>query len=286
MRKDNRGYDLKQVFLGAEGTLGVISAATLKLFPLPRKSLTALVAVRDPAAATHLLSRFRSDSGETVSSFEYLHRTCLDLVLSHVSGTSDPLAERHDHYVLMELASGREDDDLSALVERVLASALEAEEVADAVIASSEAQARQLWRLRETIPEAQKHAGGCIKHDVSVPVASVAKFLDQATEASRTALPEVRVAPFGHLGDGNIHFNLTQPLGADAAAFVSRGPEITPRVHDIAAGLGGSFSAEHGIGQLKRSELRHYKSEVELDLMRTIKGALDPQGLMNRGKVL
>jgi FAD/FMN-containing dehydrogenase len=286
LRKDNRGYDLKQLFLGAEGTLGIITAAVLKLFPQPNERCTAFVAVADPGAATRLLARFREASGDAVTSFEYLHRTCLDLVLEHLPGSADPFAQHHRHYVLVELSSGERDGGLQALAERDLGEALEAGEVLDAVIAASAAQAERLWALRESIPEAQKLAGASIKHDVSVPVSRVPEFLAKATALVEQAIPGVRVAPFGHLGDGNVHFNLTQPANGQPAAFLAQGERITAAVHELAAALDGSFSAEHGIGRLKKEELRRYKAPVELSLMAALKQALDPKGIMNPGKVL
>ena len=286
LRKDNTGYDVKQLFLGAEGTLGIITAAVLKLFSRPAQSCTLFTAVADPEAATRLLSRFRESSGDSVTSFEYLHRTCLDLVLEQVAGNSDPFQEVHRHYVLIELASGQQGDGLSALAEAVLGEALEAGEALDAVVATSAAQAERLWALREGIPEAQKHAGGCIKHDISVPVSRVPEFLAKATALAEQAIPDVRVAPFGHLGDGNIHFNLTQPLGADPATFLAHGEGVSTAIHDLAMALDGSFSAEHGIGLLKKAELRRYRTAEELSLMFAVKQALDPKGVMNPGKVL
>jgi D-lactate dehydrogenase (cytochrome) len=286
LRKDNRGYDLKQLFLGAEGTLGIITAAVLKLFPQPSESWTALVAVADPAAATRLLARFRDRTGDAVTSFEYLNRICLELVFEHLPGTADPFERPYQHYVLADLASGRGDGGLRDLAEIVLGEALEAGEALDAVIAASAAQAERLWALRESIPEAQRLAGGCIKHDVSVPVSRVPEFLAKATALAEQTIAGVRVAPFGHLGDGNVHFNLTQPRQAERAAFLAHSDSITDAVHALAAELDGSFSAEHGIGRLKRNDLRRYKSPVELSLMDTLKQALDPKGIMNPDKVL
>ena len=286
LRKDNTGYDLKQLFVGAEGTLGIITAAVLKLFPLPRQTCTVLAAVAAPPAATRLLSQVRDATGDAVSSFEYMTRSCLELVLEHIPDTSDPLAESHAHYVLIELTSGQSGSHLQELAERALAEAFESGDVLDAVIASSEAQAAKLWQLRESIPEAQKHAGGCIKHDVSVPVSKVPDFLAEATRLAEQAIPGVRVAPFGHLGDGNIHFNLTQPRGADRDAFLAETAAVGHLIHDLAASMKGSFSAEHGIGRLKKDELRRYGTQVELDLMARVKQALDPDGLMNPGRVL
>jgi FAD/FMN-containing dehydrogenase len=286
LRKDNTGYDLKQLFLGAEGTLGIITAAALKLFPRPRETCTALVAVADVAAAADLLARLRAASGDGITSFEYMHRTCLDLVLEQIPGTSDPLDERYLHYVLIELASGRADGGLQAMAEEVLGAAFEDAIALNAVIAASEAQAQALWRLRETVPEALKLAGGCIRHDVSVPVSAVPDFIEQAVALAEAAIPGVRAAPFGHLGDGNIHFNLSQPVGADRAAFVALTERVTPAVYELVASFEGSFSAEHGIGRLKKPELGRFKGPVALDLMATIKRALDPAGIMNPGKVV
>jgi len=286
LRKDNTGYDVKQLFLGAEGTLGIITAAVLKLFARPAQSCTLFTAVADPEAATRLLSRFRERSGDSVTSFEYLHRICLDLVLEQLAGNSDPFKEAYQHYVLIELAAGQKGDGLSALAEAVLGEALEAGEALDAVIAASEAQAGRLWTLRERIPEAQKRAGACIKHDISVPVSRVPEFLAKATALAEQAIPDVRVAPFGHLGDGNIHFNLTQPRGADPAAFLAHGERISAAIHDLAMAFDGSFSAEHGIGVLKKAELRRYRTSEELSLMSAVKQALDPEGIMNPGKIL
>jgi FAD/FMN-containing dehydrogenase len=286
LRKDNRGYDLKQLFLGAEGTLGIITAAVLKLFPQPGESCTALVAVADQASATGLLARFRDRTGDAVTSFEYLSRISLDLVLEHLPDTTDPFDRPYAHYVLVELASGRGDGELRDLAETVLAEAFEAGAALDAVIAASAAQGERLWALREGIPEAQKRAGACIKHDVSVPVSRVPEFLARATALAEQSIPGVRVAPFGHLGDGNVHFNLTQPRQTEPAAFLARSDRITDAIHALAAELDGSFSAEHGIGRLKKGDLRRYKTPVELSLMEALKQTLDPKGIMNPGKVL
>ena len=286
LRKDNTGYDLKQLFLGAEGTLGVITAAVLKLFPRPLATETALIAVRDPAAATRLLARLRTASGDAVTSFEYIHRAALEVVLAHIPDTADPFQAPHRHYVLVELAGAEAGAALRAALEATLAEALDAGEVLDAVIADSGAQAQRLWRLREAISEAQAKAGPCIKHDVSVPVSRVAEFLERAGRAVAQAMPEAIVMPFGHVGDGNVHFNLTLAPGGDGDAFLAQTEAVAELVHDVAVALDGSFSAEHGIGVMKRAALRHYKSSVELDLMRRIKTALDPKGIMNPGKLL
>ena len=285
LRKDNTGYDLKQLFLGAEGSLGVVTAAVLKLFPLPTDSATALVAMADVEAAPRLLATLREASGDTITAFEYMHRACLDILAAYTD-LGDPFQEVHQHYALVELTSSRRDAGLGPLLERALETAFDDGVAVDAVIASSGAQAQRLWRMRESLPEAQKNLGVGIKHDVSVPVSRVPEFIVRATRYCEDAIPGVRVVAFGHVGDGNVHFNVMQPDGADAAAFLARGAEITTRVHDLAAELHGSFSAEHGIGVLKKHELERYKSPVELNLMRALKHTLDPNNIMNPGKVV
>jgi FAD/FMN-containing dehydrogenase len=285
LRKDNTGYDLKQLFLGAEGSLGIVTAAVLKLFPLPVDSATALVAMPDVQAAPRLLAMLREASGDAISTFEYMHRACLDILAAYTD-LGDPFDEVYQHYALVELTSSRRDAALGALLERALESAFDDGVAVDAVIASSVAQAERLWRMRETLPEAQKNLGAGIKHDVSVPVSRVPEFILRATRYCEDAVAGARVVAFGHIGDGNVHFNLMQPEGADVAAFLARGAEITTRVHDFAAELEGSFSAEHGIGVLKKPDLERYKSPVELNLMRALKRTLDPDNIMNPGKVL
>ena len=286
LRKNNTGYDLKNLFIGAEGTLGIITAAVLKLFPAVKDKCVCWLAVPSPEAALKLLARMRAASGECVTSFEYIQRNCIDMVLAHVDGTTDPLEERYDHYVLCELTSARNEAGLQKLAESALEGAFEAEEVLDGTIAASEAQSAALWRLRETIPEATKKAGATIKHDVSVPVSIVPQFLAEATPLVEAELPGVRVTPFGHLGDGNIHYNLSQPEGGDAKAFLAESERINSLVHDLVHGLGGSFSAEHGVGALKKAELLAYQSPEAVELMRAIKAVVDPEGLMNPGKLL
>lgn len=280
LRKDNTGYDLKQLFIGAEGTLGIITAASLKLYPRPVETCTAFVALADSAAAVKLLARTKNASGDGTTTFEYIDRACLDLVFAMHTDLADPFAEPHAHYALIEMSANQD------IAERVLGDAFEAEEILDAVIAVSGAQAANLWKLRESIPEAQNHAGGVIRHDVSVPVSRVPEFLARARVAADETIAGIRVAPFGHIGDGNIHFNLVQPEGAARADFLDQTHDIEVKVHDIATDLDGSFSAEHGIGQLKRDELTRYKQPAEREMMLRIKAALDPQGLMNPGKVL
>ncbi len=286
LRKDNTGYDLKHLFLGAEGTLGIVTAAVCKLFPKPQETCTVMIAVRDPQAATETLSKLRTASSDGVASFEYMHRDCLDMVFANIPDTSDPFEERYEHYALAELISGRKDGRLQSTVEDALGEAFESGAVLNAVLAASGQQANLLWRLRETIPESQKHHGGCIKHDVSVPVSSVPVFLERATAAAKREIAGVHVVPFGHMGDGNIHFNLSQPDGENRETFIARTDHIEEIIHDIAVGLDGSFSAEHGVGVLKKGELYRYKSDVELSLMRAVKDVFDPSGVMNRGKVI
>jgi len=286
LRKDNTGYDLKQLFLGAEGTLGIITAAVLKLFPRPRGVATALVALRDLAAAPELLARARAASGDAVVAFELMSGFCLDLVLRHVPGTANPLSRRFDQLVLLELAGAEAGGGLSERLERLLAQALEAGLIRDAAVAASEAQRASLWRLRESLPEAQKHEGASIKHDIAVPVSAVPAFIDEASRRVAAELPGIRVVAFGHAGDGNIHFNLSQPEGADGAAFLAQWGRFNRIVHDIALSFGGTISAEHGIGRLKREELVRTAAPLEIEVMRRLKAALDPLGILNPGKVI
>jgi FAD/FMN-containing dehydrogenase len=286
LRKNNTGYDLKHLFIGAEGTLGFITAAVLKLFPRPKQVETGFLAVRDPDAAIELLASLRSASGDSLSAFELMPRIALDFALKHVAGTIDPLSEPFPWYVLLELSTGTGGDAFRETIEEALGEAMEAGLVQDATLASSEAQAKQLWFIREAIVEAQKYEGGSIKHDISIPVSCVGSFIAQATEAVERTIPGARPVPFGHVGDGNIHFNVNQPVDADTEAYLAQWDKLNEVVHDIVLSMDGSISAEHGIGTFKREELQRVKSPVELDLMRRIKATLDPQGLMNPGKVL
>jgi FAD/FMN-containing dehydrogenase len=286
LRKDNTGYDLKHLFIGAEGTLGVITAAVLKLFPRPRSSATAWVAVRDPGAAVLLLDRLRAACGERVTGFEMVGRAALALVLRHIPGARDPLPRAADWYVLVELADTLEGVDLGGMLQRILAEAAEEGGVLDAAIAQDIAQARRLWQLRESVSEAQRIEGVSIKHDIAVPTSRVPEFMLRADAAVARVFPGVRIVNFGHIGDGNLHYNLSKPETAANSDFIARTDEVNRVVHDIVADLGGSISAEHGLGQLKRGEILRYKSEVELEMMRAVKRALDPHHLMNPGKVL
>jgi len=286
LRKDNTGYDLKQLFIGAEGTLGVVTAAVLKLFPRPQDVQTAFVALRDLDAAIELLAAARMASGDAVTSLELIPRLALDFAIRHVGGVADPLREVYENYVLVEFSGSRPEGGMAANMEAFLADAFEKGLVLDAAIAQSEAQRAEMWRIREAIVEAQKFEGGSIKHDVSVPVDRSPDFIRRAVAAVEAAMPGIRPLPFGHIGDGNIHFNLSQPPDMDRDAFLARWGEMNRIVHDIVAGLGGSISAEHGLGRLKREEIARYKSALEIELMRSVKAALDQQGIMNPGKVV
>ena len=286
LRKDNTGYDLKQLFIGAEGTLGIITAAVLKLFPKPQAVEAAFAAVPSVAAAVELLAAAKARSGGQVTGFELMPRIGLDFVLRHIPNTRDPLAGRHAWYVLVELSSGQGGEALRQMLEAVLAEGMRRGLVVDATIAASRAQADQFWRLRDGLAEAQKPEGGSIKCDISVPVSRIAEFIARAGAAVEALVPGVRLVSFGHIGDGNVHFNSSQPVGADTAAFLARWPEVTGAVHAIAAELGGSISAEHGLGRLKRDEITRFKPAVEIELMRTLKRALDPRGILNPGKVV
>ena len=283
LRKNNTGYDLKHLFIGAEGTLGVITAAVLKLFPLPAGREVALAALANADAALELFHLAGRDRTDTLTAFEYINRQSLALAAAHIEGVSDPFQGPHDCYALIELSGA---GDLRQALETLLAEAMGSGIVEDAVIAASGAQAADLWRIRETIPEAQINAGASVKHDVSVPVSRVPEFLEKAEEIVTGKMAGVRVVAFGHLGDGNIHFNLSQPEDMDGEAFLDQWGDFNRLVHDLVAGMGGSFSAEHGIGQLKKDDLRRYKSAVELELMETLKRSLDPNNIMNPGKVL
>ncbi len=286
LRKDNTGYDLKQLFIGAEGTLGIITAATLKLFAKPRQSVTAWLAVAGPAAAVALLARLRGVAGDRVTAFELISRPSLALVLQHIPGARDPLAQPHPWYVLVELTDTLVSFDLAGVLETELAAAIAEGAVIDGTLAASETQAAALWRLRENISEAQKREGVSIKHDISVPVSAIPEFLERADAALEACYPGLRIVAFGHVGDGNLHYNQSRPSQDENAAFIARTDEVGRIVHDLVHELGGSISAEHGIGQLKRPLLPTYKSTIELDLMRRIKQAFDPEGRMNPGKVL
>jgi FAD/FMN-containing dehydrogenase len=284
LRKDNTGYDLKNLFIGAEGTLGIITAATLKLFPAPRSVATAFAGLASPQKALDLLALARRFAGAAITSFELIPRIGLDFVLAHANGR-DPLSAAHAWYGLIEISSQMAtglDDVLTSLLEAALDQGI----IEDASVAANGAQRQAFWLLRESLSEVQGKEGGSIKHDVSVPVSATPAFLAQAGEAVARFMPGARVVAFGHLGDGNIHFNVSQPIGADIKAFLAQWKAMNDVVHEIVRQFGGSISAEHGIGQLKRDLLRQTKDPVALDLMRTLKSTLDPRGILNPGKVL
>jgi FAD/FMN-containing dehydrogenase len=285
LRKDNTGYDLKQLFVGAEGTLGIITAAVLKLFAKPAQRVTAFVALENPAAALSLLGRMQDATGGLIAAFELVPRLGVDLVVAHIPQTTDPLRERSSWYVLIEATSARLFD-LDNAVRQGLGDALEAGLVTDAVIAASEAQRENLWRLRESLSESQKREGASIKHDVSLPLARIPEFLETGIAAVERAVPGIRPVPFGHLGDGNIHFNFSAPKNGDEQVFLARWGEINRIVHDIVDRFGGSISAEHGVGVMKRDEIVRYKSPTEIEVMRALKRTLDPNNILNPGKVI
>ncbi len=286
LRKDNTGYALKHLFIGAEGTLGIITAAALRLFPRPRETATGFAALRDLDAAVELLSVLRAGSGDAVSSYELLPRMAIDLCLRHLPGIADPLAGKHPWYALIEFTGTVADGRTAAALEASMSTALEQGVIVDAAIAQSQDQAKKIWRIREELPEAQVRAGANIKHDVSVPVSKVPEFIKRADAALKSLVPGAETLAFGHIGDGNVHYNLCPPPGADLAAFMAKTEAAGKIVYDITAGMDGSFSAEHGIGQLRREALLKYRSPLEVETMRSLKRALDPKGLMNPGKVL
>lgn len=285
LRKDNTGYDLKQLFIGAEGTLGIITAAVLKLFPVPQATATAWLAIESPHTAVCLLSELQSAFGATLTACELVSDVSLGLVLKNIPGAQPPLATS-PWYLLVELSGAGEEGALRASLEGFLGKSLESGAISDGVLAQSVEQAKRLWALRENISEAQKIEGFSIKHDISVPISRIGEFVERADAALNQAFPGIRIVTFGHVGDGNLHYNQSKPEAGENAAFIAAQPQVNEIVHDIVHQLGGSISAEHGIGQLKRDELRRYKSPLELELMRSIKRTLDPQGLMNPGKVI
>jgi FAD/FMN-containing dehydrogenase len=285
LKKDNTGYDLKHLFIGAEGTLGIITAAVLKVFPRPRAVETAFVGVPSPAAALDLLHLAQGRSGGTVTSFELMPRIAIEFVLRHGAGTRDPLQAPHPWYVLIEV-SGTAREGLRLGFEELLENGLERGFVTDAAVAETLEQARAFWHLRNLISEVQMPEGGSIKHDVSVPIAAVPAFIEEASAAVQALVPGCRPVPFGHLGDGNIHFNVSQPVGGDKANFLAGWGEMNAAVHRIVRQFNGSISAEHGIGRLKRDLLPTVKDPVAIELMRAIKSTLDPHGILNPGKVL
>jgi FAD/FMN-containing dehydrogenase len=286
LRKDNAGYDLKQLFIGAEGTLGIITGATLRLYPLPKASATALLATHSPRSAVTWFRRANMMLGDRITSVELIERICVDVACKHSGRVQDPLAKLYPWYVLIELAGQDPHDDLDTRLLSAFEQGVEAGELLDGVVASSTEQAAALWRIRELTPEGHKREGVSFKHDVSVPISRIADFISQANEALASRFPGIRPFAFGHLGDGNIHFNPLQAEGGSPDEWRSRLGEVNRIVHDIVVRLGGSITAEHGIGRLRLKEIEHYKSDVELEMMATLKSALDPMNLLNPGKVI
>ncbi|QGZ42845.1 FAD-binding protein [Pseudoduganella flava] len=286
LRKDNTGYDLRDLYIGAEGTLGIITGAVMKLYPLPKASITALAALPSPAHALQLLSLAQDRAGASLTGFELISEYCLELVATHFPQLPRPFATTHPQYALLEISSNESEAHGVALLEGTIAAAIDAGIVVDAVVATSVAQSRGLWALREHIPLAQAADGKNIKHDISLPVSTIASFIAHTEPLLQQAFPGCRLVCFGHLGDGNLHFNVAPPHGIGHEAFLANQANVNRLVHDTVVAYGGSISAEHGIGALKRDELARYKSPVELNLMRAVKAALDPHNIMNPGKIL
>ncbi|HYR05606.1 MAG TPA: FAD-binding oxidoreductase, partial [Gallionella sp.] len=284
LRKDNSGYDLKHLFIGAEGTLGIITAAVLKLYPRPQSSATAIVAITDPAFAVGLLAHVRAVCGDTLSAFELVSRSSLDIVLRHVPGTAEPFARRYAYYLLIQ-----SNDVLQRALDDALRSAIQGfgADIPEFAVTTDADAAENWWKLRKNISDAQKRDGISIKHDISVPVSRVAEFIARADAAMQAAFAGVRIVAFGHMGDGNIHYNVSLPDAEQNKTFIAQHEgEVNRLVYEVVRELGGSISAEHGLGQLKRETVREYKDPLELELMRSIKQVFDPQGLMNPGKVI
>lgn len=286
LRKDNTGYDLKHLFIGAEGTLGIITGAVLKLYPQPLDRVTAWVALASPQAAVDLLGCLRHACGERVTAFEIINRAALALVLRHIPDTRAPFQRVDEWQVLLELTDVHVSGQMADTLSEILAAEIENQRVQEVVLARNVSEMRALWKLRESISEAQKIEGLSIKHDVSLPISKIASFIEQAGQQLKNAYPGLRIVCFGHIGDGNLHYNPSQPESEDNASFMAVTPEVNRCVHDLVHACGGSISAEHGLGQLKRDEITRYKDALEIQLMQSLKRALDPQGLMNPDKVI
>ena len=282
LRKDTAGYRLSSLFLGSEGTLGVITAATLKLYPRPDESVTALVALPSAADSVRLLARLRQHCGDAIDAFELVSRTALDFVVRHIADARDPFDDTHDWYVLLELSARGITESLQTLLADALADGL----VSDAVVAKNESEVSALWRLRHSISEAQKFEGASIKHDIGVPIDRIPELLAAGQDLVERLTPGARLCAFGHVGDGNLHYNVSQPEGVDPDAFRTAGAELTQALYAAVRALGGTFSAEHGVGVFKKDHLPAFRSDTELALMRTLKTALDPGNILNPGKVL
>jgi D-lactate dehydrogenase (cytochrome) len=286
LRKDNTGYDVKSLFIGAEGTLGVITAACLKLFPQPADTATALAGIDSPQHALDLLARLRTAAGDQVTSFELMPRLAVQLTVKHVQGVADPLDQNTPWYLLIELSSPNPQQGLLTLLTSPLEEAAAAGTIQDAMLATSMAQAQAMWKLRESVPEAQRRHGASLKHDVSVPISAIPTLIEKGAALVQRLAPEGDVISYGHAGDGNLHFNVSQKPDADIKSFVARGPALEHAMFDLVESLGGSISAEHGIGRLKAAEFARRADPVELAVMHELKRALDPKGIMNPGKVL
>lgn len=286
LRKDNTGYALRHLFVGAEGTLGIVTAASLRLFARPRANEVLFCAVADEDAALAVFRRFRDADESAIRAFEYMSGLGVDLAAKHIPGVAWPLAGRADHVILVDLASTRPDADLQGLAEQVLGAAMEAGEVLDAVIGGSEAKRAALWRIREEHPEAQRKEGASVKNDVSVPVSKVPELIRRASAACVALIPGTRPVPFGHMGDGNIHFNVSQPVGMDKDAYLANWDAMNDVVHTIVGEFGGSVAAEHGVGRLKRDLIERVKDPVELEMLRALKKNFDPKGILNPGRVV
>ena len=286
LRKDNTGYDVKSLFIGAEGTLGVITAASLKLFPAPRDSATALVGIESPARALELLAHLKRTAGDGLTTFELMPRFAVELTVAHIPAVANPLDQGTSWYVLAELTSPNPRQGLSDDMSDALQAAVAAGMAVDAAIATSLSQSQAMWKLRESIPEAQRHHGASLKHDVSVPVSRIPELIERGTELARRLAPEGDVVSYGHAGDGNLHSNVSQRPDAPGPAFLARAKPLETAMFDLVDGLGGSISAEHGIGRLKAAELARRADPAELSVMHAVKRALDPKGIMNPGKVL
>lgn len=286
LRKDNTGYSLKNLFVGSEGTLGIVTKAVLRLFPAPKGREVAWAGLESPEHALRLYGRARELTGSELTAFELIHRTPLEFLLRHVPGSRDPLAGRHEWYVLAQISSPRSEQDARRLMESLLAGALAEGQISDAAIAQNLSQRDSFWKMREEMPGAQIREGASIKHDISVPVHLIPALIEKAGEIVAREFPGARPCVFGHMGDGNLHYNISQPAGGVAEEFLERRERINSSIHALVLSMDGSIAAEHGIGRLKRAVLAETKSAVEIGLMRTLKQAFDPQGIMNPGKLI